>query len=79
MHTPVHASWLNQIEIFFSILQRKVLTPKDFEDLRELERRISDFQSHYEGIAKPFEWKFTREDLRNLLAKIAKKEKGELA
>lgn len=70
VHLPVHASWLNQIEIYFSILQRKVLTPNDFFSLNEVESRVLQFQERYEEIAKPFEWKFTREDLSNLLAKV---------
>ena len=37
VHTPVHASWLNQVEIYFSIIQRKVLTPNDFASLEEVE------------------------------------------
>jgi hypothetical protein len=69
VHGPVHASWLNQIEIFFSILQRKVLTPNDFPDLETLRRRILDFQEYYERLAKPFAWKFTRADLLELTAK----------
>ena len=40
IHLPVHASWLNQIEIYFSIVQRKVLTPNDFLDLVEVQRRL---------------------------------------
>ena len=74
VNTPVHASWLNQVEIYFSVLQRKLLTPNDFADLRELEARILAFQAYYETIAEPFEWKFTRTDLRRLLDKV----KGEL-
>lgn len=74
VHTPVHASWLNQIEIFFSILQRKVLTPNDFENLEELENRIICFQSLYEKSASPFEWKFTRNDLKDLLYKLSTQE-----
>lgn len=70
VHGPVHASWLNQIEIYFSIIQRKVVTPNDFPSLKELEQRIMNFQQYYEQIAKPFEWKFTREDLNKLLKKI---------
>ena len=70
VHTPVHASWLNQVEIYFSILQRKVLTPNDFEDLEELEARILAFQSLYETMAKPFKWKFSRKDLKSVLAKL---------
>jgi len=70
VHLPVHASWLNQIEIYFSIVQRKVLTPNDFTDLAEVEARLLAFQDHYERIATPFEWKFTRTDLDTLLATI---------
>jgi archaellum component FlaC len=74
VHTPVHASWLNQVEIYFSVLQRKVLTPNDFESLDELKNRILDFQTEYEKVSKPFEWKFTREDLKKLLAKLDEKQ-----
>ncbi len=74
VHTPVHASWLNQIEIYFSVVQRKVLTPNDFADLQEVEARLLDFQARYEQYAKPFEWKFTRDDLKTLLAKLAARE-----
>ena len=69
IHGPIHASWLNQIEIYFSILQRKALTPNDFSSLAALEERILSFQKYYEEIAKPFEWKFTRKDLNRLLCK----------
>jgi|SRR5208283_4343367 len=70
VHAPVHASWLNQVEIYFSILQRKVLTPNDFASLQELQERLLCFQDYYEQIASPFEWKFTRDDLNILLNKI---------
>ncbi len=70
VHTPVHASWLNQIEIYFSIVQRKVLTPNDFPDLATVEHRLMDFQVYYGQIAKPFKWKFTKKDLREVLAKV---------
>lgn len=70
VHGPVHASWLNQIEIFFSILQRKALTPNDFPSLEAVAERIAAFERYYESIAKPFEWKFTRRDLAAMLAKI---------
>ena len=66
VHTPIDASWLNQVEIYFSIMQRKVLTPNDFADLDQLERRLLDFEGYYEEIAHPFKWKFTRRDLQNL-------------
>ena len=70
VHGPIHASWLNQIEIYFSILQRKALTPNDFLSLQALEERILNFQRYYEKIADPFEWKFTRKDMDRLMAKI---------
>lgn len=69
VHTPVHASWLNQAEIYLSVLQRKALQPNDFEDLAALERRLLAFGRRYEQIATPFEWKFTRRDLERLLAR----------
>jgi transposase len=70
IHLPVHASWLNQIEIYFSIIQRELLAPNDFGDLKELEARLLAFQSHYEQIAEPFEWRFTRANLDALLARL---------
>jgi hypothetical protein len=71
IHAPVHASWLNQVEIYFSIIQRKVLTPNDFSSLAQLAERLLDFQSYWESTAKPFEWKFTKTDLAALLAKLS--------
>ena len=71
---PVHASWLNQIEIYFSVIQRKVLTPNDFADLAEVEQRLLDFERRYETAAQPFEWKFTRSDLAKLMERIAEHE-----
>jgi len=70
VHTPIHASWLNQIEIYFSIVPRKVLTPNDFSSLAELEQRLLACQSRYEQTAAPFQWTFTRRDLHALLAKL---------
>jgi len=70
VHTPIHASWLNQIEIYFSIIQRKVLTPNDFGSLAEVEDRLLRFQAHYEALAQPFEWRFTRYDLLALLERL---------
>jgi hypothetical protein len=71
IHLPIHASWLNQIEIYFSILQRKALTPNDFADLNALAARIAAFEDHYRQIAKPFDWTFTRPDLDALFARLA--------
>jgi len=70
VHGPIHASWLNQIEIYFSIVQRKVLTPNDFPSLTAVSERLFAFERHYEAIARPFEWKFTRHDLARLLDKM---------
>src|SRR6266496_3064058 len=69
VHTPIHASWLNQAEIYFSVVQRKVVTPNDFADLNTLEQHLLAFGRRYEQIAAPFQWKFTRHDLHKLLAK----------
>ena len=76
VHGPVHASWLNQIEIFFSIVQRKVLTPNDFSSLELLRERLHAFQKHYEAIARPFDWQFTRRDLAKLLQKLSSRTVG---
>jgi hypothetical protein len=70
VHTPIHASWLNQAEIYLSVVQRKVLQPNDFADLAFLEERLLAFGRHYEQIAKPFQWKFTRHDLSRLLDRL---------
>jgi hypothetical protein len=74
VHTPVHASWLNQIEIYFSIVQRKVVTPNDFSSLPQLADRLLAFQARYERTAQPFQWKFTRADLAAVLAKLKAEE-----
>jgi DDE superfamily endonuclease len=70
IHLPIHASWLNQIELYFSIVQRKALTPNDFDSLDALADRLLCFGEHYRQIARPFEWTFTRHDLDRLLARI---------
>jgi len=73
VHTPVHASWLNQIEIYFSVVQRKVLTPNDFPSLAAVKERLLRFQARYAQAAKPFQWTFTRRDLTALLVKLARR------
>ena len=70
VHTPVHASWLNQAEIYFSIVQRKALQPNNFTDLDALEQHLLNFGRRYQQIAQPFEWKFTRQDLDRVLDKL---------
>jgi hypothetical protein len=70
VHLPIHASWLNQVEIYFSVVQRKVLTPNDFLDLAEVQRRLLAFQRRYQQTATPFDWRFTRADLAKLLNRL---------
>jgi transposase len=70
VHLPVHASWLNQVEIYFSILQRKAITPVDFARLDDLAERILAFQQHYNKTAEPFSWKYTRADLNRFLKRL---------
>jgi hypothetical protein len=62
------------VEIFFSIVQRKVLTPNDFIDLANVQRRLHDFERRYEAAAQPFEWKFARSDLTGLMDRIDQQE-----
>ena len=71
VHLPTHASWLNQIEIYFSVVQRKVLTPNDFASIEVLAERLVAFQERYERVAEPFAWKFTRHDLDRLLSRLS--------
>ena len=74
IHTPVHASWLNQVEIFFSIIQKKVVTPNDFASTTELSRTLLAFVDRYNQNARPFNWKFTADDLTTLLRRINERE-----
>ena len=74
LHLPVHSSWLNQVELFFSIVHRKVLTPANFSSLAELEQRLQWFQWHYNTTAAPFNWKFDRTKLQAFLRKLGKHE-----
>ncbi len=78
VHTPVHASWVNQIEIYFSIVQRKVLTPNDFESLEQVATRLAGFEQLYNQIAEPFAWNFTRENLNDWLDKLSERHPGQL-
>ena len=70
LHTPVHASWLNQVEIYFSMIQRKVLTPNDFSNLQELEVRLRLYEELSNRSPKPFQWKFAREKLELWLQRV---------
>ncbi|UKY54642.1 hypothetical protein [Streptomyces inhibens] len=53
VHTPVHASWLNQVEISFSVVQRKVGPPNDFTNLTEVRDRLRTFEDRYNATAQP--------------------------
>jgi transposase len=70
VHLPVHASWLNQIEVVFSVIQRKVISPGDFADLDALKDRLERFEDRYNHNARPFDWRFTRTDLAALLERL---------
>ena len=70
---PVHASWLNQIEIYFSMLQRKALTPNDFPNLEAVRDRIHRFARRFNARGEPFDWKFTRHDLRRRLESMSER------
>jgi len=74
VHLPVHASWLNQVEVYFSLLQRKVLTPNDSTNLHELELRIKLYEELTNKQPKPFNWRFTKYDLFDLLQRLARRE-----
>jgi transposase-like protein len=70
IHLPAHASRLDQAEIYFSVVQRKVLAPNDFTSLDQIRDRLAAFEIRYNAIARPFDWKFTRTDLNDLLRRI---------
>jgi hypothetical protein len=70
VHLPVHASWLNQVEVVFSVIARKVISPADFSDSDALTGWLLAFQDHYNAAARPFDWKFTRAGLNDLCRRI---------
>ena len=70
VHLPIHASWLNQIEVVFSIIQRKVIKPADFADLAALSDRLERFADRYNQTATPFDWRFTTTDLTAMLERV---------
>ena len=70
VHLPVHASWLDQAEIYFSVVQRKVVSPNDFTDTDQIRERLAAFEARYNAVAQPFNWRFTRTDLNALLDRL---------
>ncbi|MGB8380965.1 MAG: IS630 family transposase [Dermatophilaceae bacterium] len=77
VHTPIHASWVNQVEIYYSIVQRKVLTPNDFTGLAEVESRLAAFEQRFNATATPFDWTFTADDLHDRLTRIDRPERAD--
>jgi transposase len=77
IHLPAHASWLDQAEIYFSLVQRKALTPNDFTGLDQIRDRLAAFEVRYNAIARPFSWKFSRTDLQDLLHRIDAHDKAQ--
>lgn len=71
IHTPVHASWLNQVEVYFSIIDPKVVTPNDFYELAAITERLAALERRYNEVAEPFKWTYTRSDLNDLLRRLA--------
>ncbi|MCA1675450.1 MAG: IS630 family transposase [Actinobacteria bacterium] len=71
VHTPVHASWLNQVEIYFSIVENKALAFSDFDDLDAAAAHLLAFEERFNATATPFNWKFTRNDLDAMLRRMA--------
>jgi hypothetical protein len=71
IHLPIHASRLNQIEIVFSVIQRKVVSPNDFSNLDQITARLAAFEHRYNHLAEPFDLTFTRDDLNDLLERFA--------
>ena len=70
IHLPVHASWLDQCEIYFSVVQRKVVKPNDFTTLDQITERLTAFEARYNQRAVPFGWTFGRDDLDKLCARL---------
>jgi hypothetical protein len=76
VHTPVHASWLNQVEIYFSKIQRKVLEPNEFTSLDEIEQRLRLYENLTNEEPRPFQWKFDRAKLIRFLDHMKTKQRA---
>lgn len=68
---PTHSSWLNQIEIYFSIVKRKALTPNDLACATEVAGRIYGFERHHNRYGTPFKWTYTKEKLAKYLKRLS--------
>jgi len=71
IHLPIHASWLNQVEIYFSVVQRKVVNPNHFFDTAAIAARLAAFEDRYNAVSDPFDWTFTRDKLDDFLKRLA--------
>jgi transposase len=71
-YTPKHASWVNQVELFFSILQRECLRQGSFRSVQDLLKAVRDFIAYWNGErARPFRWTFHGYPLQTGLAKAS--------
>ncbi len=70
IHLPIPASWLNQAEIYVSVVTRKVLTPNDFTDTNQIRTRLAAFEPRYNQVATPFGWRFNRTKLTQFLGRL---------
>jgi transposase len=65
VYTPRHCSWLNQVEIWFSILVRRLLKRSSFTSTNDLQQRVSQFIEYFNTVlAKPFKWTYTGKPLQ---------------
>ena len=73
---PTHASWLDQVEIIFSKVQRDLLTPNDFPSTLALEKQLKTYFDELNQRPKPIQWTYTK---TKLLAKFGTSQPAELA
>jgi hypothetical protein len=66
------------MEIFFSVIQKKALSPNDFPSVGKLSETLLAFVSRYNRTAEPFSWKYTASDLKDLLRRISEHEKQDI-
>jgi len=70
LHLPTRASWLNQIELYFSIVTPKALTGSSFESVAELMDQLTGFEALWNRVPEPFEWTYTTEQLNRRLENL---------
>ena len=73
IYLPKHSSWLNQIEIVFGIVQRRVLRRGDFKSLDDLKQRLQEFIAYFNRtFARPFNWTYTGKPVKAASLEIPK-------